>query len=402
MDINIENIPVGAAALPPPAAEPQQDPQDAMPPDPLPERDARLTGPSEVERARERQQEEPEPDISHDPRVALARKASERRRRQNVEDAMTTPGLGEYVSQFAQPGFAELPPEQQEAAPAPAAETVIRVLGQDIAMDSAEVARLGGVAEAQKSLAAEVRFRQAAELKANADETLAMAETRERAARELMDLHARQTASKVAPANPASPMPGSHLPADAGAAESGHAESDINSVVESIFTGDIDGAKKALARALKPATQDVRAVVDQTLRERETGEEERRRASAQQEQRQRAQESARAVNAHMSTHHAQLVSDPILMAAAQAQFALLRQSNPGADLVALAERAATTVEARIAPAPDPYDRRDAIKTGMFQAPNAGNPPIVPAARPQSSSRSAVVQSMRAARGLPVD
>jgi hypothetical protein len=394
-EIQIENVPLDMDTAPPmqapvPIAEEVRQPDVTevhAAPDPLPERDARLRLKDRVSESHDRKP--PEIDPSLDPRMAIADKANRNRRarllQENLSDAGTaeiTLGLADDSEEYQPP--APPPKEQQES-------VRLRVFDQDVDVNADDVARMGGPVEAQKQLAAEAKFRRAAEERREAERIYAEANARLDAAR-LIDSEIERKLRTNAEA----PTSASALPAQADAAVD--SKSKAQEIVQSIFAGDMDSAAKALDEVLRSRQQptDLAPVVDQVLIERQ-----QREAQARQQEQDRSQKAA--VNDLMRSKHGDILADPVLKAGALAAFNDMRANpaNAGFSLVDLADAAAKHVKQKfIQPtqqAQSPMGDRERVKAGMSWQPGARSQSQQ---EPPPKTRSSVVQQMREARGLP--
>lgn len=384
MDIQIDNVPMLDS---PPQAQQEPTPR------------ARQAETPEIDTSKPI----PMPTIDDDPRTAMAANARRGRNERILSEIKADPGIAGLVASFDEDPDAstQLPPprnvhehdqptvEQQQG------DTVeLVVYGQKVLVDRSEVEARGGVVEAQKAMAAEVRFRQSAETLREANERLARAEAIERANQLLAsELQHKMHSSSAAPTADAA------LPGQPDAAV-GSEDSPGRRIVEGIFAGDMDSAAKALDNLLK--AENLSKVVDQTLTQREQQQREQQRRDEQAAQ-------ARAVNQMMATKHADVLSNPALKAHALTEFNLMRAKPENArfSLADIADVAAQTVKSQFGVAPaqpqpaaatDPMSERRALKSTMAFTPSMGRAPAAPAAPEQT--RSTVVQRMREARGLP--
>jgi len=382
MDIQIDNVPMLDS---PPAQEPVQRARQADAP--------------EIDTSKPI----PMPTIEDDPRTAMAAAARRGRNERIINEIKADPGLANMVASFDEDADAppEIPPPRnvhEHDQPAQAEQlgdsVELTVYGQKVVVDRAEVEARGGIIEAQKAMAAEVRFRQSAEQLREANERLARAEQIERA----NQLLAAEMQHKMH-SSPAVPTEGAALPGQPDAAV-GSEDSPGRRIVEGIFAGDMDSAAKALDNLLK--AENLSKVVDQTLTNREQQQREQQRRVDQQNQ-------TKAVNQLMATKHADVLADPALKAHALTEFNLMRAKPENArfSLADIADVAAQTVKSQFgiaqaqpqpAVAHDPMSERRALKSTMAFTPSMGRAPAVP--ETQTQSRSTVVQRMREARGLP--
>jgi len=384
MDIQIDNVPMLDA---PPAA--QQEPTQR----------ARQAEAPEIDTSKPIQM----PTIDDDPRTAMAANARRGRNERILSEIKADPGIAGLVASFDEDADApaQLPPPRnvhehdQPAVEQQQGDTVeLVVYGQKVLVDRSEVEARGGIVEAQKAMAAEVRFRQSAEQLREAEEKLSKAESIQRATQLLADeLRNKMHSSSAAPTADAA------LPGQPDAAV-GSEDSPGRRIVEGIFAGDMDSAAKALDNLLK--AENLSKVVDQTLTQREQQQREQQRRDEQAAQ-------ARAVNQMMATKHADVLSNPALKAHALTEFNLMRAKPENArfSLADIADVAAQTVKSQFGVAPaqpqpaaatDPMSERRALKSTMAFTPSMGRAPAAPAAPEQT--RSTVVQRMREARGLP--
>ena len=385
MDIQIDNV---AMIDSPPPAAPQE-----------PVQRARQADAPEIDTSKP----VPMPTIDDDPRTAMAAAARRGRNERILSEIKHDPGIASLVASFDED--ADAPPDlpaprnvhehdQPNAAGNGADEIELTVYGQKVLVDRAEVEARGGIVEAQKAMAAEVRFRQSAEQLREADEKLAKAESIQRATQLLAD----DLRNKMHPSS-AAPTADAALPGQPDAAV-GSEDSPGRKIVEGIFAGDMDSAAKALDNLLK--AENLSKVVDQTLTNRE---------QQQREQQKRADQAnqVKAVNQLMTTKHADVLADPALKAHARTEFELMRAKPENArfSLADIADVAAQTVKSQYGigqaqPQPatpqDPMSERRALKSTMAFTPSMGRAPAAPAAPEQT--RSTVVQRMREARGLP--
>ena len=382
MDIQIDNVPM----LDSPPATPQE-----------PAQRARQADAPEIDTSKP----VPMPTIDDDPRTAMAAAARRGRNERILSEIKHDPGIASLVASFDED--ADAPPDlpaprnvhehdQPNAAGNGADEIELTVYGQKVLVDRAEVEARGGIVEAQKAMAAEVRFRQSAEQLREADEKLAKAESIQRATQLLAD----DLRNKMHPSS-AAPTADAALPGQPDAAV-GSEDSPGRKIVEGIFAGDMDSAAKALDNLLRP--ESLSKVVDQTLTNRE---------QQQREQQKRADQAnqVKAVNQLMTTKHADVLADPALKAHARTEFELMRAKPENArfSLADIADVAAQTVKSQYGigqaqPQPattqDPMSERRALKSTMAFTPSMGRAPAAPAAPEQT--RSTVVQRMREARG----
>jgi len=385
MDIQIDNV---AMIDSPPPAAPQE-----------PVQRARQADAPEIDTSKP----VPMPTIDDDPRTAMAAAARRGRNERILSEIKHDPGIASLVASFDED--ADAPPDlpaprnvhehdQPNAAGNGADEIELTVYGQKVLVDRAEVEARGGIVEAQKAMAAEVRFRQSAEQLREADEKLAKAESIQRATQLLAD----DLRNKMHPSS-AAPTADAALPGQPDAAV-GSEDSPGRRIVEGIFAGDMDSAAKALDNLLK--AENLSKVVDQTLTNREQQQREQQRRVDQQNQ-------TKAVNQLMATKHADVLADPALKAHALTEFNLMRAKPENArfSLADIADVAAQTVKSQFgiaqaqpqpAVAHDPMSERRALKSTMAFTPSMGRAPAVP--ETQTQSRSTVVQRMREARGLP--
>lgn len=385
MDIQIDNV--AMIDSPPPPATPQE-----------PAQRARQADAPEIDTSKP----VPMPTIDDDPRTAMAANARRGRNERILSEIKHDPGIASLVASFDED--ADAPPdlpaprsvhEHDPPAGQQQSDTVeLVVYGQKVLVDRSEVEARGGVVEAQKAMAAEVRFRQSAEQLREADEKLAKAESIQRATQLLAD----DLRNKMHPSS-AAPTADAALPGQPDAAV-GSEDSPGRRIVEGIFAGDMDSAAKALDNLLRP--ESLSKVVDQTLTNREQQQREQQRRADQANQ-------VKAVNQLMTTKHADVLADPALKAHARTEFELMRAKPENArfSLADIADVAAQTVKSQYGigqaqPQPatpqDPMSERRALKSTMAFTPSMGRAPAAPAAPEQT--RSTVVQRMREARGLP--
>ena len=384
MDIQIDNVPM----LDSPPATPQE-----------PAQRARQADAPEIDTSKP----VPMPTIDDDPRTAMAAAARRGRNERILSEIKHDPGIASLVASFDED--ADAPPDlpaprnvhehdQPNAAGNGADEIELTVYGQKVLVDRAEVEARGGIVEAQKAMAAEVRFRQSAEQLREADEKLAKAESIQRATQLLAD----DLRNKMHPSS-AAPTADAALPGQPDAAV-GSEDSPGRKIVEGIFAGDMDSAAKALDNLLRP--ESLSKVVDQTLTNREQQQRVHQKRADQANQ-------VKAVNQLMTTKHADVLADPALKAHARTEFELMRAKPENArfSLADIADVAAQTVKSQYGigqaqPQPatpqDPMSERRALKSTMAFTPSMGRAPAAPAAPEQT--RSTVVQKMREARGLP--
>lgn len=390
MDIQIDNV----SMIDAPAPAPQQEQ--------APQQRARQADAPEIDTSKP----VPMPTIDDDPRTAMAAAARRGRNERILSEIKADPGIANMIAGFDDDtgGDPEMPaprvvhehdPPVQQAKQEQLGDSVeLVVYGQKVLVDRAEVEARGGIVEAQKAMAAEVRFRQSAEQLREADEKLAKAESIQRATLLLAD----ELRNKMHPSS-AAPTADAALPGQPDAAV-GSEDSPGRRIVEGIFAGDMDSAAKALDNLLKP--ESLSKVVDQTLTQREQQQREQQKRDEQIAQ-------ARAVNKLMATKHADVLANPALKAHALTEFNLMRAKpeNAGFSLADIADVAAQTVKSQygVAPAqpqpaavPDPMSERRALKSTMAFTPSMGRAPTV--AEAPTQNRSTVVQRMREARGLP--
>lgn len=390
IDVQIDDVSMMDA----PAAPP-------MPADPLPERAPGLSGATGADIANAET-----PPVVHmrrpedDPRIALGKKSQRERNGRLLNESLSDPGTAEMTLAFAQPPSMDDKWAREalsdatsgrDARVAEAEDVELVVYGQKVTLDHNEVARRGGKVEAQKQLAADFQFRQAAQEREEAARILAEAE----AVRNATVLLSNEIQNKMRPSTGA-PTPAAALPAQADAADSG--ETIGQKLARGIFAGDMDSVAITLDNALSASASptNLRALVDQTLEQRNAD-------YARQIQAQQAQSAREQVNAHMRTVHADVITDPVLKAATLTAFELMRKdpANARFSAVEIADAAAQSVKARFnpgmqSPRHDPMEERRAVKQGMNWTPSAGQAPAAPAPAPRS--RSSVVSRMRELRG----
>ena len=386
VDLVIEQVPIINEA---PAAA-----ADQQPVAPLPERKASLSGKNSVDEANEnRVIHERTPD--DDPRMAIAAKARQNRAKAVLADAMADPAVAEALLSFEEPSAAAPVQITDDNVPAPKdepQEVELTIYGKKIKVDKAEVDRRGGVAQAQKDMAAEYAFRQAAEERKEAERILAENDARLEAMR-LLDGEMRNKMRTTGDKTPETALP------DATSDAAGDDGETIGQrVAKMIFVGDVDGVAKTLDTALKSAAkpQDLRALVDQTLEARTAEQENIRKQREVKAQRE-------AVNKHMASKHGDILADSTFRAAALGEFKRLSADPNFAnrDPVAIADEAARLVRTKFQAQPKQtttLDERRQVKAGMTHSGTAGNAPARPDPAPRT--RSSIVERMREARGLP--
>lgn len=270
----------------------------------------------------------------------------------------------------------------------------VNVLGREFEVPKRDVDADGGLAAYQKNRAADERLR----LASKREQELAAERKKIEDERKQLQEQQRATAGAQSTGAPSSTQQG-----DGG---TGDVAEEAQKITDSLYSGDRVATKTAIQKILaRPGA----AKVDAAEIARQAVALVKAELSQQQPAPVQKPEEANApvddpetadLNAYMADKHADILKDPVLLAAAQAKFNELRKlpENANRRLRDIGRDAATFTKEKV----DPHPRAEVIAKKQTLPPvTSGTQAHTTPAAPASPSNSSHIERMRKARGLPL-